>query len=280
MYCSSCGAQATANRKFCGDCGAPLPWICGTCGSENAADKRFCGDCGTVAHGPPRLPNSHVMAVAGRRHLTFMFVDLVGSTALGSRLDPEDMRAVIGSFRSASTGLIRRLNGFVARYLGDGVLAYFGYPHAQEDDPERAVVCALKIVQAVSNLSTVAGPRETLRARIGIATGLVVIGDVVGFGASLEMPAVGDAPNLAARLQSIAHPGAVVIDEATHHLTGKLFEYQDLGPTLLKGWEEPIHPWAVLSESKVESRFEALRSGQGSLIGRLEEIDLLLRRWR
>jgi Double zinc ribbon len=123
MHCPSCGAQGAAEKKFCGDCGAPLPWICGACGGKNSADKRFCGDCGTVAHGPPRLPGPQAIAVAERRPLTVMSADLVGATALGSRLDPEDMRAVIASFRSAITGLILRFDGFVARYTGDGVLA-------------------------------------------------------------------------------------------------------------------------------------------------------------
>jgi class 3 adenylate cyclase len=281
MICPNCGAHGATGRKFCGDCGSPLPWMCAVCGSENPADKRFCGDCGSIAVRPPGPPPAPAAApaTAERRHLTVMFVDLVGSTALGTRLDPEDMRAVIGSFHGSVTGLVARFGGFVARNLGDGVLAYFGYPQAHEDDSERAVGCGLVMVQAVANLNTLAGPPGTLHARVGIATGLVVVGDVIGSGSSLETPVVGDAPNLAARLQGIAHPGAVVIDETTRHLTGGLFEYRDLGPVALKGWDQPIRPWAVLAESSLDSRFEALRLGQGALVGRSEEIDLLLRRW-
>jgi class 3 adenylate cyclase/tetratricopeptide (TPR) repeat protein len=283
MNCPSCGAHCTTTRKFCGDCGAPLPWMCGVCGSENPPDKRFCGDCGHLTSDPIRPAKPQVLAgmLAGeRRHLTVMFADLVGSTALGTRLDPEDFRAVIASFHGALSGLVTRFGGFIARYLGDGVLAYFGYPQAHEDDPERAVNCGLVMVQAVGNLDTLAGPPGTLRARVGIATGLVVVGHAIGSGSSLEVPVVGDTPNLAARLQAIALPGAVVIDESTRRLTGELFEARDLGPSTLKGWNEPIRAWAVLAESTVDSRFEALRLNRGSLVGRTEEIDMLLRRWK
>ncbi|MBV9556435.1 MAG: AAA family ATPase, partial [Pseudolabrys sp.] len=160
-----------------------------------------------------------------------------------------------------------------------GVLVYFGYPQANEDDAERAIRAGLAIVDAVAHLNTAAGPPGTLRARVGIATGLVIVGDLIGSGPSLESAAVGETPNLAARLQAVAEPGMVVIAEATRRLTGRLFEYRDLGEARMKGLEAAVQTWAVLGEAVIDSRFEALRPGQGSLVGREEELALLLRRW-
>jgi len=208
-----------------------------------------------------------------------MFVDLVGSTALGARLDPEDLREVIAAFHGCITGLVARYDGFVARYMGDGVLVYFGYPHAHEDDAERAVRAGLAVVEAVGQLNTIAGPPGTLSTRVGIASGLVVVGDLIGSGASLESAAVGDTPNLAARLQTAAPPNMVAISEATRRLTGDLFEYRELSATNMKGRSPTEQAWAVLGESVIDSRFEALRHGPLPLMGRDEEIDLLLRRW-
>jgi class 3 adenylate cyclase len=208
-----------------------------------------------------------------------MFSDLVGSTALGARLDPEDLREVIAAYHGCVTGLAAKLGGFVARYMGDGVLVYFGYPKANEDDAEQAIRAGLAIVKAVSHLNTVAGPPGTLSARVGIATGLVIVGDLIGSGSSLESAVVGETPNLAARLQAMAEPGTVVIADSTRNLTGGLFEYRDLGPANLKGLGS-IRPWAVLGEKAIDSRFEALRSIQMSLVGREEELALLLRRWQ
>lgn len=282
MNCPNCGASGVGGRKFCGDCGTPLPWTCAACGSENPPDKRFCGDCGAAAADRPRPSKSRSAAVppVERRHLTVMFVDLVGSTAIGAGLDPEEMREVIAAFQGSVTGLVTRFGGFVARHMGDGVLAYFGYPQAHEDDSEQAVSCGLVMVQAVAKLDTLAGPAGTLRARVGIATGVVVVGDVIGSGSSLETPVVGVAPNLAARLQAIAQPGTVMIDETTRSLTGGLFVYQSVGPLTLKGWNDPVPAWSVVAQSSVDSRFAALRFGQGALIDRVEEMDLLLRRWK
>ena len=208
-----------------------------------------------------------------------MFADLVGSTALGAHLDPEDLREVIAAYHGSVTGLVAKTGGFIARYMGDGVLVYFGYPQANEDDPERAIRAGLAIVDAVAHLNTPAGPPGTLRARVGIATGLVIVGDLIGSGPSLESAAVGETPNLAARLQAVAEPGMVVIAEATRRLTGRLFEYRDLGETMMKGLEAAVRTCAVLGETVIDSRFEALRPGQGSLIGREEELSFLLRRW-
>src|SRR5262249_40705441 len=283
MNCPRCGASVGTGSKFCGDCGSPLPWRCNACGNENPPDKRFCRYCGAAApvsrrvdrrESPVGTPSS-----AERRQLTVLFADLVGSTALGARLDPEDLREVIAAYHGCVTGLVAKAGGFIARYMGDGVLVYFGYPQANEDDAERAIRAGLAIVDTVAHLNTPAGPPGTLSARVGIATGLVIVGDLIGSGPSLESAAVGETPNLAARLQALADPGMVVIADATRRLTGRLFEYRDLGEARLKGLDAPVRTWAVLGEAAIDSRFEALRPGQGSLIGREEELSLLLRRW-
>ena len=214
---------------------------------------------------------------AERRQLTVMFCDLVGSTALSTRLDPEDMREIIGAYHRCCADLITRAGGFVARYMGDGVLAYFGYPQAHEHDAERAVRAGLALVEAVPKLKTAAG--APLQVRVGIATGLVVVGDLIGAGAAQEQEVVGETPNLAARLQALAEPGTVVISSSTRRLTGGLFDYRDLGTVALKGFAETVPAWQALGASAAESRFEALRASTTPLVGRGEEIDLLLRRW-
>jgi predicted ATPase/class 3 adenylate cyclase len=214
---------------------------------------------------------------AERRQLTVMFCDLVGSTALATKLDPEDLREVIGAYHHCCAEQINKTGGFVARYLGDGVLAYFGYPRAHEHDAERAVHAGLGLVRAVAKLRTAAGAR--LRVRVGIATGLVVVGDLIGEGVSQEHEVVGETPNLAARLQGLADPETVVIGDSTRRLLGGLFEYRDLGVMSVKGFGDPVQVWEVTGLSTVDSRFEALRGTTTPLIGREEEIDMLLRRW-
>jgi class 3 adenylate cyclase len=214
---------------------------------------------------------------AERRQLTVMFGDLVGSTALAARLDPEDLREVIGAYHRAVADVVRSFDGFVAKYMGDGVLVYFGYPRAHEDDAERAVRAGLGVIDAVGGLDV---RSVKLQARIGIATGLVVVGDLIGEGSAQEQSVVGETPNLAARLQALAEPGAVVIAAGTRRLVGDLFEYRDLGAIEVKGIAAPVPAWQVLHQSIVASRFEALRGAALSpLVGRDEEIDLLLRRW-
>ena len=216
---------------------------------------------------------------AERRQLTVMFCDLVGSTALSARLDPEDLRAVIGAYHRCCTKVIGRGGGFVAKYMGDGVLAYFGYPRADEHDAERAVRAALKLVEKVAGLDTVAA--APLQVRIGIATGLVVVGDLIGQGASQEQAVVGETPNLAARLQALAEPGTVMIAPSTRRLTGGLFEYADLGAVELKGLGAPVMASRVVRGSAAESRFEALHGRELTpLVGRDEELALLTRRWQ
>ncbi len=216
---------------------------------------------------------------AERRQLTVMFCDLVGSTALSARLDPEDMREIIRAYQNAVAGEITRFDGHVAKYMGDGVLAYFGYPKAHEDEAERAVRAGLAVVEAVTRHKAPDG--ESLAARVGIATGLVVVGDLTGEGAAQEQAVIGEAPNLAARLQALAKAGAVVIAPSTRQLLGELFDVSDLGKHSLKGLPEPVQAWRVIGESAVEGRFEALHfAGLTPLVGREEELELLFRRWR
>ncbi|SDN45951.1 AAA family ATPase [Afipia sp. GAS231] len=213
---------------------------------------------------------------AERRQVTVMFADLVGSTALSARMDPEDLREIVFAYQQSVAETVRRFAGFVAKYMGDGVLIYFGYPQAHEDDAERAVRTGLDLIQGVASLKA----PVLLQVRVGIATGLVVVGDLVGSGEAQERGIIGETPNLAARLQSIAAPNTVVLAEHTRRLVGNLFELQDLGAKELKGITGAVHAWAALRPSSVESRFEALHEGTlTALVGREEELELLLRRW-
>jgi class 3 adenylate cyclase len=213
---------------------------------------------------------------AERRQVTVMFCDLVGSSALSARIDPEDLREVISAYQKCVAETARHFDGFVAKYMGDGVLIYFGYPRAHEDDAERAVRSGLELIAAVTALKAPA----VLQTRVGIATGLVVVGDLVGSGASQEQAIIGETPNLAARLQGIAEPNMVVIAEGTRRLLGNLFELEDLGAKDLKGISGPVRAFAALRASSAEGRFEAMHgSGLTDLVGREEELELLLRRW-
>jgi NADH-quinone oxidoreductase B subunit len=213
---------------------------------------------------------------AERRQVTVMFSDLVGSTALAASMDPEDLREVISAYQKCAAETVRRFDGFVAKYMGGGVLVYFGYPQAHEDDVERAVRAGLELISALAALKT----RASLQTRVGIATGLVVVGDLIGSGEAQERGIVGETPNLAARLQGIAEPNTVVIAEDTRRLLGSLFEFQDVGPKELKGIAGSVRAWSVLRPSSVESRFEAMHAGRlTDLVGRDEEYELLLWRW-
>jgi len=277
MRCPSCLAENAGTRRFCAECGSPLPSQCPACGFENESAAKFCGGCGrSMGQAGLAAPISVPAAPrtdAERRQLTVMFCDLVGSTALASRLDPEDMREVLSAYHECVAETTAQYDGFVARYMGDGVLVYFGYPQAHEDDAERAVRAGLGAIEAVSCLDT---KSVELRARVGIATGLVV----VGAGPAQEQSVVGETPNLAARLQALAEPKTVIIAAGTHRLLGDLFEYRDLGAIEVKGIAGPVPAWQVLRPSGVESRFEALHGSRlSTLVGRDEEIDLLLRRW-
>jgi class 3 adenylate cyclase len=199
------------------------------------------------------VPEPKPQETAERRQVTVMFSDLVGSTALATRMDPEDLREVISAYQKCVADTVQRFGGFVAKYMGDGVLVYFGYPQAHEDDAERAVRAGLELITAIGALKA-ASP---LQARVGIATGLVVVGDLIGSGDAQERGIVGETPNLAARLQGIAEPNAVVIAEDTRRLLGNLFDLQELGAQNLKGIGGRVRAWAALRPASVESRFEA-----------------------
>ncbi|MEH2503918.1 putative ATPase/class 3 adenylate cyclase [Bradyrhizobium sp. AZCC 1578] len=234
----------------------------------------------TPATAPPATVSGKALLVpeAERRQLTVMFVDLVDSTALAARLDPEEMAEVLRTYQSAVAGAIARFEGHVAKYMGDGVLAYFGYPRAHENEAERAVRAGLAAVAAVHSLVSVHG--EMLASRVGIATGPVVVGELIGEGAAREETVVGDTPNLAARLQTLAEPDTVAISARTRELIGGLFELAELGPQILKGFPVPVRAWRVVGEGAAESRFEALHGADLTpLVGRENEIGLLLEHW-
>ena len=232
-----------------------------------------------AALGPMLVPPPPARPVAAeRRQLTVMFCDLVGSTALASRLDPEDLRDVIGAYHRCVADTMGRYDGFVAKYMGDGVLVYFGWPRAHEDDAERAVRAGLELPAAVRRLAAADG--TSLAVRVGIATGQVVVGDLIGDGAAQEQAVVGDAPNLAARLQALAEPNEVIIGPGTQRLVAGLFELDDLGRKELKGFGEKVQAWRVLGESGVESRFAARSAiGMTPFIGRQHELGILLDRF-
>jgi class 3 adenylate cyclase len=224
----------------------------------------------------PVLTEPKGQDTAERRQVTVMFSDLVGSTALSARIDPEDLREVISTYQKCVADTVGRFGGFVAKYMGDGVLVYFGYPHAHEDDAEQAVRAGLELVVAINALKS----SVPIQTRIGIATGLVVVGDLIGSGSAQEQAIVGETPNLAARLQGVAEPSSVVIAESTRRLVGNLFELEDLGAQDLKGIAGPVRAWAALTASSAEGRFEAFHAGGVTeLVGRDEELDLLVRRW-
>ena len=232
------------------------------------------------AMAPSELGNAPVGAPepeVERRQLTVMFCDLVGSTALASRLELEDLRDLIGAYHRCVSDTVQGLGGFVAKYMGDGVLVYFGYPQAHDDDAEQAVRAGLELIEAVGRLEL----PSRLQIRIGIATGIVVVGDILGSGEARERGVVGETPNLAARLQSLAEPDSVVIGQKTHHLLGRLFDFRDLGGHAVKGFSDPIRAYQVLRPSSIASRFAALHGDHPTyLVGRDEELETLLRRWQ
>jgi class 3 adenylate cyclase len=286
MQCSRCQTENRAGRRFCAQCGGKLPLPCAACGFANEPGESFCGGCGAplgtpVPHvaPPPSPPPVAGPEQAERRQLTVMFCDLADAAALSMQLDPEVMSIVVRAHQQHCTKVIERFRGLVAKYMGDGILIYFGFPQAHEDDAERAVLAALAITREVPALR----PHGDLvmQVRIGIATGLVVVGELIGQGASQEQAVVGQTPNLAARLQSAAEPDSIVISAATQRLTGRLFDCRDMGLLTLKGFGEPVQAWQVLRESHAESRFEALRAERIiPVIGRDPELELLLDRWR
>ena len=279
MKCPGCGAVNPPEHSACRQCEIPLPSLCGHCGFVCDAKSRFCGGCGTALQPvagrsgglPARATFTQRSAAAQRRHLTVMFCDLVGSTDLSLRIDPEELSAVLRQYRRVCKQLVGRYNGFVARYTGDGLLAYFGYPAATAHDAERAVRAGLDIIDSIRKLQL--GPQLALHTRIGVASGEVVVGEVIGDGASREVTVVGEAPNLAARLQGICAVDTLVISDRTQGLIGGLFEYSDLGYRDLKGFDKPVRAHVVLGEAVVESRFEATHGRHsGPMLGREREL--------
>ena len=249
MWCINCAIEVAEQEKFCGQCGSTVVRRCPACDTANPASSKFCGDCGTKLRvDPPAVaaPARYSRPIE-RRQLSVLFCDLVGSTALSARLDPEDFSAIIAGYRRCISETVARLDGFVARHHGDGAVVFFGYPHAHEDDAERAVQASLALVQAVSALPT----NEKLSARVGVATGLALVGDMSDSAISEEHGILGDTPNLAARLQSLAQPGGVVISDRTKTIAGPQFAYLDLGKVEIKGLVEPVAAWQVTGRTTV-----------------------------
>ncbi|MBI3800343.1 MAG: AAA family ATPase [Deltaproteobacteria bacterium] len=305
MRCLGCSCENEEGAQFCEECGTALVRACPSCGREVRATAKFCSKCGTALTTPASptallqrgQPPAHLAAItppltergapeAERRQLTVMFCDLVGSTPLSEQLDPEELREVVLAYQEACAEVIHRFDGYIARYVGDALLVYFGYPQAHEDDAQRAVRAALGIVAVLPTLNqrlqpVVGTPQAPpLQVRIGIHTGLVVVGELGGRDYR-EAMALGETPNVAARLQGLAGPDTVLISAATHRLILGLFECQDRGPQTVKGISTPVSVYCVVRESDAQSRFEvALHTGLTPLVGRDLEVGLLQERWQ
>jgi class 3 adenylate cyclase len=266
MRCPSCNSENPGNKRFCLQCGLRLEGRCPQCGAENPPSARFCGDCGAELSSSPRsaspaagepptfappsarptstegeLAASQRSADGERRHLTILFCDLVGSTEIAASLDPEEWRETVAGYHRAAADAISRFGGHVAKYLGDGVMAFFGYPEAHDNDAERAGRAGLAILDAISKLNEQPGHAK-LSARIGIDSG----GVVVGQGAGSEAEVFGDAPNIAARVEGAAEPGTVLITDATHRLVSGLFVVEERGTHSLKGIDRPVQLYRVV----------------------------------
>ena len=282
MRCSKCGGDNREGRKFCTSCGTPLVAACPKCGAPVQPDESFCGECGTAlgdaARAAAAAGTAPATASAGgeRRHLTVLFCDLVGSTEIAAQLDPEEWREIVSDYHRAAAQAIERFGGYVAQYQGDGVMAYFGYPEAHDNDAERAARAGLAILDAISKLNQ-PSTRPELSARIGIDSGTVVVGASAGKDADV----FGDTPNIAARVQAAAQPGTVAITDATHRLVSGLFVVDQLGAHALKGIERPVQLYRVIQPSGVRGRLEAAAASRGltPFVGREDELRLLTSRW-
>jgi class 3 adenylate cyclase len=279
MHCSKCGADNRETAKFCDGCGAQLPIRCALCGALSRVGARFCDACGAAVLTPATTAAStRLTPLAGgeRRHLTVLFCDLVNSTSLAAQLDPEEWREMVADYHRAAAQAIERFGGHVAQYLGDGVMAYFGYPEAHDNDAERAVRAGLAILDAILKLNQ-PSIRPELSARIGIDSGTVVVGASAGKDADV----FGDTPNIAARVQAAAKPDTVVITDASHRLVSGLFVVDQLGAQALKGIERPVQLYRVIQPSGVRGRLEAATAAGGltSFVGREEELRSLISRW-
>jgi class 3 adenylate cyclase/predicted ATPase len=284
MRCRSCGTENADDGRFCQGCGEDLAIACGDCGFPNDMGAKFCGGCGLSLQAKEAAKDAPARASGGseRRHLTVMFCDLIASTALSERVDPEELRELLGTYQDTCSRVIEGFGSDIARYIGDGLLVYFGYPQAHEDDARRAVHAGLGVVQALAPLMQRLAERYDHRSgvRIGIHTGLVVAGDI-GSGSGEALAIVGETPNLAARLQAMAPPDSVLISADTHALVEGLFVCEDLGERSVKGLSRPIRIYRVQGESDLASNFEVRASrGLTPLVGRDEEIALLRKRWQ
>lgn len=292
IKCNECNRENREEARFCIACGASLQKHCPACGAVPQPEADFCDACGAslkdsaipVSEGSDTAEDIAAEPAgsdAERRHLTVLFCDLVGSSKLSEHLDPEDYRNLLAAYQDTCATVVSRYDGHVARYVGDGLLIYFGYPQAHEDDAPRAVRAALDLVEVVSKINPeMELPIDALAVRIGIATGIVVVGDI-GTGARREeMAVVGETPNLAARLQTLAHPGEVIIAAQTFELVAGFFDCDDLGAQDLKGISRPQLAYRVLDESGALSRLDAsARQGLTPLVGRREEVGILVNRW-
>jgi class 3 adenylate cyclase len=279
MKCPRCQHENGSSAKFCEECGTALAsQACAKCGGMLSSAAKFCPECGQAtpkAASVVAAPSPTPALEAERRQLTVMFCDLVDSTALSTRLDPEDLRDVVRAYQGACAEVIGRFGGHIAQYLGDGLLVYFGYPQAHEDDAQRAVRAGLGIVEAVGRLR--AGADQRFAARVGIHTGGVVVGNIGGEGRQ-ERLALGETPNVAARLETLAGPHRVVVSMATHRLIEGFFAVRDLGHQTLKGVSAPLRAFEIVEESAARSRLDAA-AGLTPLVGRAQELGLLLDRW-
>ncbi len=287
MRCSNCGADNAADARFCNQCATRLAKLCTKCASENAPEARFCSQCAAplTDHSTPPIADSAparsdtVPREGGlpgeRRHLTVLFCDLVGSTALAAQLDPEEWQQIIAGYQRSAADAITRYSGHVAKFLGDGVMAFFGYPEAHDDDAERAARAGLAIVDAISKLDQ--PERTKLTVRVGIDSGSVV----VGAGAGKQADVFGDTPNIAARVQAAAEPGTVLITAATHRLVSGLFVVEERGAQTLRGIVQPLDLYRVIRPSGMRGRFAATAAVRGMtrFINREEELRLLMNRW-
>ena len=279
MRCSKCGSDNREGRKFCTSCGTSLVPSCPQCGTPIEAGEQFCGECGArlaTAPGPKarEVTTIDLSSSGERRHLTVLFCDLVGSTEIASQLDPEEWREVVAGYHRAAAEAITRFGGHVAQYLGDGVMAFFGWPEAHDNDGERAARAGLALVDAVLELNhESSSPR--LAARVGIDSGAVVVGG----GVDKDANVFGETPNIAARLQATAAPDTVLITSTTHRLISGLFVVEALGPRTLKGITTPLEVFQVVRPTGVRGRLAAARS-LTPLVGRDEELRLLLSRWQ
>jgi class 3 adenylate cyclase len=281
MRCSKCRSDNREGRKFCTTCGTALVASCPKCGAPIQLDESFCGECGTAlgeAASAAAADSKPVTAFAGgeRRYLTVLFCDLVGSTEIAARLDPEEWREVVAGYQRAAAEGITRYGGHVAKYLGDGVMAYFGYPEAHDNDAERAARASLAILDALSKLNH-HSRHSTLTARVGIDSGSVVVGP----GAGQEPDVFGDVPNVAARVQTVAEPGTVLATDAVQRLVAGLFVVDSRGAVTLKGLERPVQLYRIIRASGVRGRLEAIALTRGltPFVGRDDELRLLMNRW-